>query len=177
MNEVLVKNWCELQPSEVRVELNSLTDGQKTALIKIARHYLRRTAWGYLSYEDLIHEAYSRVLASERKWPRGAPAVTFLGGVMRSIASEWKLKKRNEWTLDEVMLSDEEAEARGAMARLDIEKILSLFDDDPIARKLAEGMMVGATAEELQAECGLSQTEYESKRKKIRRRIEKLQGV
>ena len=63
------------------------------------------------------------------------------------------------------------------IARLDVQRVLSLFDDDPVAKRVAAGMMIGTGAEEVQVSCGLSKTEYESKRKKVRRRIEKLQLI
>jgi hypothetical protein len=49
-----------------------------------------------------------------------------------------------------------------------------LFDDDPIAQKILKGMADGARGKDLQQASGLSPTEYESKRKKIRRRIQKF---
>jgi hypothetical protein len=58
---------------------------------------------------------------------------------------------------------------------IEVKRIMSLIDDDPIAQKIVVGMMEGARGEELQQASGLSPTEYESKRRKIRRRIEKLQ--
>ena len=57
---------------------------------------------------------------------------------------------------------------------IDLERIMVLFDDDPIAQKILKGMEDGARGKDLQQASGLSPTEYESKRKKIRRRIEKL---
>ncbi len=160
-----------MSPSEIAALVKALTHGQKTALVKVARLYARKTAY---EYEDLLQEAFSRVLAGDRSWRRDLPAVTFFSGVMRSIAWEWR---RNDASLvQELELSDEGAEARGVIARLDVQRVLSLFDDDPVAKKLVLQMMVGTKAEELQAAFGLSSTEYESKRKKIRRRIEKLQS-
>ncbi len=159
-----------MSQSEIAALVKALTHGQKTALVKVARLYARKTAY---EYEDLLQEAFSRVLAGDRNWRKDLPVVTFFSGVMRSIAWEWR---RNDGSLvEEFELSDEGVEARGVIARLDVQRVLSLFDDDPVARKLAVQMMVGTKAEELQAAFGLSSTEYESKRKKIRRRIEKLQ--
>lgn len=159
-----------LPQSEIAALVKALTHGQKTALVKVARLYARKTTY---EYEDLLQEAFSRVLAGDRTWRRDLPAVTFFSGVMRSIAWEWR---RNDGSfVEEFELSDEGVEARGVIARLDVQRVLSLFDDDTVARKLAVQMMVGTKAEELQAAFGLSSTEYESKRKKIRRRIEKLQ--
>jgi DNA-directed RNA polymerase specialized sigma24 family protein len=157
-----------LSQSEILAELKSLTNGQKTALVKKARLYAQATAYGY---EDLIQETYSRLLAGDRKWRRDLSAVPLLSGVMRSVAWDWK---RKDGPLSEDLeIGDDGAEARGMLARLDVQAVLSLFDDDPVAKRMVVEMMYGAKGDELQAACGLSQTDYESKRKKIRRRLEK----
>jgi hypothetical protein len=88
--------------------------------------------------------------------------------VIRSIASEWKRDLVNE----AVDVGDEGAAERGALAKLEVLQIIALFDDDVIAKKIVVGMMEGARGEELLRLSGLTPTEYESKRKKISRRIE-----
>jgi hypothetical protein len=156
-----------LATAEITNVINTLRDGEKTAIVKIARLYARKTSYGH---EDLLQEAYCRVLDGRRGWLRGVPAVLFFHGVIRSIAWEWKA----EFTSEEIDIGDEGAGERGTHAKIDVMKILALFDDDPTARKIVLGMMDGARGEELQESSGLNPTEYESKRKKIRRRIEKL---
>ena len=152
-----------LAPDEIRSAINTLPVGEKAALVKIARFYARKTPY---EYEDLIHEAYCRALDLERRtWRRGVPALVFLAGVVRSIASEWKSGILNQ----EVDVGDAGAGARGAIARMDALKIVALFDDDPVAQALVVGMMQGARGDELEQSTGLNRTEYESKRKGIRR--------
>jgi hypothetical protein len=68
----------------------------------------------------------------------------------------------------------EGTEARGIQAKLDVNRIMTHFDDDPIAQKILKAMADGTRGEDLEQASGLSSTEYESKRRKIRRRIEKL---
>jgi hypothetical protein len=92
-----------------------------------------------------------------------------LRGVIKSIAWEWKGLR-----YEETELGDGGAEERGLLAKIDLKRIIALFDDDLIAKKIVIGMMDGTRGEELEQASGLSPTEYESKRKKIRRRIEKL---
>ena len=67
-----------------------------------------------------------------------------------------------------------EAEERRANAAIDVAKVIALFDDDPVAQAIVRGMMDGARGQELQDLSGLDKTGYESKRTKIRRRVEKL---
>jgi DNA-directed RNA polymerase specialized sigma24 family protein len=153
--------------AEVIKELKALTDGDKTALMKIASAYATKTYYGH---EDLFQEAICRVLSGARTWPRDVAAVSFLVGVMRSIAWEW----RSEEGGAPPDLADPRSSESCADASIDVIKIIALFDDDPIAQKIVFGMMEGARGQELQDFCGLSKTAYESKRTKIRRRIEKL---
>jgi hypothetical protein len=65
-------------------------------------------------------------------------------------------------------------EEHSMVAKIDLKQIIPFFDDDPVAQKILLGMAEGGRGEDLQEVSGLSPTEYESKRKKIRRRIEKL---
>ena len=149
--EDLCEAGIALSRSEAAARLRSLTSVQKTALVKIARIYARRTAY---DWEDLLQEAYGRILAGDRSWRRDLPALPFFGGVMKSIAWEWK---RNEGsTLEDIEVSDEGAEARGAIARLDVKRVLALFNDDPMAKKVVIEMMIGTRAEDLREACGLT---------------------
>jgi hypothetical protein len=158
-----------LSAGEIIKLIKALTDAEKTALVKIARYYAKRTSY---DYEDLINEAYSRVLDPERRtWRSDVPPLIFLGGVMRSIAWEW----RNVGSNEEIDIGDDGAGARGSDAKMDAMKVVMLFEDDPVAQKIVVGMMEGARGEGLEQASGLDKTEYESKRKKIRRRIEKLE--
>ena len=51
--------------------------------------------------------------------------------------------------------------------------LLSLFEDDEIAQLILEGMMEGIEGEELRELTDLDNTAYQSKRRLIRRRIDK----
>jgi hypothetical protein len=138
--------------------------------MKIARLYARRTPY---DHEDLIHEAFTRVLSGRRTWPRHVDATMFLGGVIRSIAWEWRCER----PCDEPKRTDNASEERNANAAIDAGKIIAIFDDDSVTRRMIIAMMDGAKGEELQAISGLSKMEYESKRTKIRRRIDKFFDV
>jgi DNA-directed RNA polymerase specialized sigma24 family protein len=169
-----------LSEAEVRSEINSLTAGEQTKLIKIAGYH----AWkGSISSEepdqpdDLVQEAICRVLERKRVWPRGLEKLTFLAGVIKSIAGDRKRAlNRERAALKEMekVIGDKGAEKPVAADEIDLERIMVLFNDDPIAQKILKGMVDGARAKDLQQASGLGPTEYQSKWKKIRRRIEKL---
>ena len=158
---------ARLSLCEVERALASLSDGEMIALMKIARLYARKTSY---DKEDLIQEAFARVLSGRRAWTKGTDPVLFLGGVIRSIAWEWK----NEGPPDGQPSTDLQIEERNANAAIDAAKIVALFDDDLVARNMVAAMMDGARGEELQAISGLGKVAYESKRTKIRRRVEKF---
>jgi DNA-directed RNA polymerase specialized sigma24 family protein len=156
-----------LSPAEAGAAIRTLSVADKTALMKLARLYAKKTPY---DHEDLLQEALCRVLAGVRAWPRDVAALPFLWGVVRSIASEWK----REFIEHDPDAADVAGEERRAIAALDVVKVLALFDDDPVAQTIVRGMMEGARGEELQRMSGLDRTDYESKRTKIRRRLEKL---
>ena len=156
-----------LSHAELIAIIQSLTEADKIALMKIARLYARRTPF---DPDDLLQEAIYRLLSGKRAWARGAPFLSFLVGVMRSIAWEWK-GEPHEGVID---APDPRCGESPMLASIDMSKIVAMFADDPVAQKIVIGMMEGGRGEELQRTSGLGKVEYESKRKKIRRRLEKL---
>jgi hypothetical protein len=156
-----------LSRTEVAEAIRSLTDAEKTKLMKYARIQAAKTPY---DGEDLFQEALTRCLEQGRRpWPRDVPVLGFLAGVTKSIASEWKDDPSPDPT-GEPSSGDEELKA---IARIDTDKVIKLFDDDLIAQSIVISMIFGARGEELRRSSGLSEIEYESKRKKIRRRLEK----
>jgi DNA-directed RNA polymerase specialized sigma24 family protein len=153
--------------AEIREAVKSLSTQHKTALVKLAKVYAIKTSFGH---EDLLQEAFMRVLAGRREWPKSVAVVPFLAGVMRSIAWDWQVERHDEG----VEVNEIGYEDQTASARIDTLKTIALFDDDPIAQKVVIALLDGARGEELRKLSGLTKTEYESKRAKIRRRIEKM---
>jgi DNA-directed RNA polymerase specialized sigma24 family protein len=158
-----------LSQAELIGIIQALSQADKIALTKIATLYARRTPF---DHDDLLQEAICRVLSGKRVWTRGTPVRSFLVGVMRSIAWEWKSEAQ------EVLVEapDPRCGESPIMASIDSAKIVAMFADDMVAQKIVLGMMEGMRGEELQQSSGLGKVEYESKRRKIRRRIEKLGG-
>jgi DNA-directed RNA polymerase specialized sigma24 family protein len=166
-----------LSDAEVRSEISSLTAGERTKLILIARHY----AWKFrISFEDpdeFVHEAICRVLERKRVWRRGIEKLRFLAGVIKSIAADRMRalnRERAKLKEKEKIDGDKGVEEPDDEDEIDLERIMVLFDDDPIAQKILKGMAEGRRGEDLERASGLSPNEYESKRKKIRRRIQKF---
>jgi DNA-directed RNA polymerase specialized sigma24 family protein len=173
-----------LSPSEVVQAIQALEDGEKTALAKIARLYAGKTPY---DHADLLQEALCRVLSGERKWPKGLPPVLFLGGVIRSIAWQWR--QREAWSGREA--SDSAATDAPQEWELYFKQVIGLFADDPAAQAVLLAIMEGNKGQELlsviepilsnkrkearDAEPTVADLERELERvlKKIRRRVEK----
>lgn len=141
-----------------------------------------------MNAKDLLQEAFTRAMDG-RMCPADVGIVKFLTQTMRSVASSEG--EKSEHKLQRVSANASAAVAQkvlnfrdpaaGAEQQIVSEEtvaeirsaILALFDDDPAAQLIAEGMMDGNDGEELRAVCELDVTAYNSKRRLVRRRIEK----
>lgn len=163
-------------------------------LIRLRRAADQLVGDGVMGRDDLIQESHCRVLGGSRPWPSDVRLLPFLVNVMKSVVSNERRKRRRseedgsavraplslhdaagrlvvdaedpEPNVEEVLL----ANARAAEFK---REILDLFDDDPEAQILVEGIAEGMQGEELRQLTDLDQTSFNSKRRLIRRRIEK----
>ena len=154
-------------------------------------HKVARVLCGTASFDadDLLQEAFRRVLDGTRQCARTVHIVHFLAGVMRSIASDWRKarKRRPEMSLvtpagalqevviqvrDQGPIADEWLERSEEAACLRA-AILALFADDCVAQSMLEGIMDGVAGQQLRTLTQLSETQFASKRRLIRRRIAK----
>lgn len=153
-------------------------------LKKVAAYYARPV----IPAPDLLQEAFVRALDGSRVCPAHVDAVRFLAEAMRSIADGEQEKFDRRPALVSIDGGSDAAaamnfpdsapgvECRIVQAEQDARiraDLLGLFNDDPAAKDIVEGTMEGMTAEELRELTGLDRTAYESKRKLIRRRIDK----
>jgi RNA polymerase sigma-70 factor (ECF subfamily) len=137
-----------------------------------------------VSWSDLLQEALARVLNGSRQVPNDIPLEVFLSGVMRSIRGEyWRRMQRDaqhrrasedsqETAANEADVLDPAPDPeRALLAQQELEAIGTLFADDPIALQIIVGLGDGLSAEEIRAACGLTKTEYDSARKRMRRAL------
>lgn len=174
---------------EIAAAIQSFTTADLTRLRMVANKYASGRP---IEPNDLLQEAYVRALDS-RTCPAHVDVVKFLAEAMRSIAHGEAEKVEHKAVLipisntggpvDEAYsIRDEADDAEAQMITAQqtgryiaiYVAILALFDDDPIAQLVLEGIMEGMTAEEMRELTGLDKTAYDSKRKLIRRRIDKL---
>ena len=174
-----------LSVDEIRQALSELTDAQMARIEKSARLFSRHPTLP----EDLIQTAFERALAGTRKCPQNLPIDRFFAGVIRSIADSEANRLENKQQLvpieedplpesSGVTPPDPKPHAEAKMVADAQYKglqnaTLELFDDDEDAQLLLLGVMAGLEGRNLQEETGLTPTEFNSKRRKIRRRFEK----
>ncbi|WP_211230259.1 RNA polymerase sigma factor [Inquilinus limosus] len=158
---------------DVRRALAALSEPDLLRLQAIAR--LRCRGLPGLDWQELLHEAVLRALDGSRPWPRDVPLIAFLAGIMRSLRSDhWRRQRGATMTLsaqaaevaDQAPDPERIAAASQALAAID-----RLFADDPAALAVILGLSQGLSAEEIRRRTGLSETEYESTRKRMRRAL------
>ena len=179
-----------LLPSEVDAAIGGLPEAAWVRLRKIAGAFCRHRP---LDPDDLLQEAFARALG-DRRCPRRVDMIRYLAEIMRSIVSDGaKARERHEARVarappelrlvprtgdgcaepedpappveDRLAGDQEAARIKGA--------ILALFADDVQAETIAEGMMEEMDGEELRALTELDTRAFATKRRLVRRRIDK----
>lgn len=174
--------------NELRQAIDGFSDVQWLRLRRVARAVSRG---GRLTPDDLIQEAIIRSLTPKtahegRRCPIDVDVVKFLAEAIRSVADgEWEKAQIREavplMAPGEVLPGqvDPPDESDGPAALLERREeynlrrtaLLSLFDDDTVARDLLEGEIEGMSKRELLEMTGLDETAYDTKRRLMRRRI------
>ncbi|MGJ4973421.1 RNA polymerase sigma factor [Bradyrhizobium sp. HKCCYLRH1073] len=175
--------------AEITEAIRGLGAAERLRLRAIARTLTR---FSPLDPDDLAQEALFRAMQGTRICPRDLEPVRFLAGVMTGIVSDAaKSRKRHPETRLEALIEGGIEFADGAMnaeehlvaaeddrtqiarAQETKRRVLELFEEDLVAQTIAEGLMVGMEGEELRALTGLDGTAFASKRKFVRRHINK----
>ncbi|RMD96100.1 MAG: hypothetical protein D6812_17735 [Deltaproteobacteria bacterium] len=179
---------------EIREAIERLTEGELLRLEKYARWRIRglgRKAGGR-THEDLLAEAITATLAGDRRWRKDT--VDFFGhlkGALRSISDNWSRKSgAEEIFLDSELLpatqtkDDTSPLGRTAAPQPDGERLLgahqmlrqieNLFHDDPLLLAIITQLREGSNGPEIQRKLGISQKNFETAMKRMRRKVRKL---
>lgn len=171
---------------EIAASVRDLTEAQWIRLRKASAYF----AWVYnLSGDDLLQETFYRALAGSRKCPSNVDLVRFLVQAMRSIANGEAEKVENEVDVIPVVqpgvlvdgavdLKDSKETQEESMIAAESDEairqsLLGLFPNDRHARDLVDAILAGYEGEELRALSDLDQKGYASKRRFMRRTIDK----
>ncbi len=173
-----------LTSAELRSALEALRPIDLTRLRKKATALAPGTG---MEPDDLLQEAIGRALEENggRNCPRGVNPATFLGNVIRSIASH----AREEWARETPIGATEDREddpivdapdptpspEQAVIGRLDHGKTLgrieAMFEDDPQAQAIVIGNMEGWSPDEVREMEPMSDKEYAAARKRVRRAL------
>ena len=182
----LADTWTP-RPSETALALKLVSEMDLLRLKTIARLHARGLPPD-VSWEDLLQESLTRVLMGARRIPRGVAPVAFIAGIMRSLKSEhWRRvsgKRRRRGSasgelpagaardpaLRETGGHDSAPDpVRSVIAMEELKAIERLFADDAIALRIIDGLGEGLSAEQIRSTLGLSKTDYDSARRRMRR--------
>jgi DNA-directed RNA polymerase specialized sigma24 family protein len=149
-------------------------------LEQCARYQVYRYA--AINPHEVLAEAVARAMAGERIWPADVALMTFLRGVIRSVADEFREKEKAilstpDAELTAAMQAEPDGErAPGEDVRLEqlelIRRIWLLFEGDDGAQALMFGVEEGMTAKEVQDQFDLSATDYDAARKRLKRKLD-----
>jgi RNA polymerase sigma-70 factor (ECF subfamily) len=165
--------------TDVACAIHSLSDADLVRLKALARFWARGLP-AALSWSDVLHEAIARTLDGSRNRPAGIPILAFLSGVMRSICDDhWRRERLEHEVLVRHVDLETQCGAEGSLT--DPERMLNaaqrlaavnqLFAADPIALKIVAGLADGLTATQMCKLYGISQREYDTARKRMRRAL------
>jgi hypothetical protein len=164
---------------EAAVRAFSIADWSR--LHKVAKAFSFKTGWGF---EDLLQEAIMRTLQGTRNCPSDVDVMKHLVDTMSSIADGERDKAHNQVPhvpIAQPGIEDAEDPASPEWSAEDTlayesgrAEILAMFDDDPVARELVEGILARFDTEQLKELTGLQGTAYNTKRTLVRRRLLKL---
>jgi DNA-directed RNA polymerase specialized sigma24 family protein len=176
----------DLTTAEIRAAIEAFDDATLLRLERVAKYYAQGCG---IAADDLLQETVLKSLAGKRICPRHVPVPAFLCNAMRSLACAAHKKSQANPTEEALARSSEEEDLSGTIVSSDPgpeEQVLSkddvnrfvneldaLFADDPDAQLVLAGLCQEMTREEIQADCELSDTAYETIRKRIRRKLDK----
>ena len=170
-----------LRPAETALALNLLSTTDLLRLKTVARLYARGLepdgAW-----EDLLQIAITRVLTGSRQCPAGVSMVALIAGILRSLRADYWRRARRQAREDRLRIDHESEESfalvdptpgpeRALDARQQLTLVKLLFADDPAALQVIDGLSNGLSAEQIRLSTGLSKTDYDSTRRRMRRTV------
>jgi DNA-directed RNA polymerase specialized sigma24 family protein len=161
--------------------IHSLSDTDLIRLKVLARLWTRGLP-ASVGWADVLHEAIARALDGSRRWPPGVPILAFLSGIMRSICDDqWRRARRELEVLvrgedladlcaagDDMKSPSPERVVNAAQSLAAIDR---LFAADPLAPKIIAGLAEGLTPTEICKLHGMSERQYDTTRKRMRRAL------
>jgi RNA polymerase sigma-70 factor (ECF subfamily) len=173
-----------VRPAESALALRLITEMELLRLKTLAKLHARGLPPD-VGWEDLLQEALTRVLIGARLPPENVPIVAFLAGIMRSLKSEHWRRATNRSGRFQPLRIDQASDAardvelrdptptpeRSLSARQELSAIQQLFVGDSVALAIIAGLADDLSAEQIRCAHGISRTDYDSARKRMRRTL------
>jgi len=175
---------------EIQAAINSLTSAELLRLKGFAHFKIRglRQASQGRDWEDLLQEACTATLSGDRRWNKSVSFERYLIDAMRSISYAW----RKKFERDEVSFVPEMRQTAGgeeqsillsipstvpgvervSISKQELESIEQLFNKDPLVLEIIGGLRSEMTGPEIQEALGITQTDYETALRRMRRTIQ-----
>jgi DNA-directed RNA polymerase specialized sigma24 family protein len=161
----------DLRPAETALALGMVSGIELLRLKTIARVYARGLP--------------PDVILGARQQPEGVTMVAFVAGIMRSLKAEhWRRVGRRSGGSEAVRLDrigdgsrdvdlpdPAPGPERSLSAQQELRAIESLFADDPVVLKIIAGLGQGLSAEQIRGAMGISKSDYDSARRRMRRTL------
>lgn len=172
---------------EVVKALEALSDNDLARLERFCR--LRSVGLRGIGWEDVLQESIARALAGTRRWPRAVPFTVFMRGTIQSIASEfWESPATKSEVAETDLLpagsptrpvlevrDDAPDQERELVAKQLLERVESLFANDPLALAVLMEMANGMPPAEIQNKHGFKPRQYATVQRRIRRTIDRAE--
>jgi DNA-directed RNA polymerase specialized sigma24 family protein len=172
-----------LRPAETALALNLISRMDFLRLKSIARWHARGLPPD-VTWDDLLQEAITRVLVGSRRQPQGVKMVAFLAGIMRSLRAEhWRRARQGPGCGDSLRIDHQDLSKEPALrdsapdpeqsliAREELCAIEGLFAGDVVALRIIAGLAEGHSAAQIRDAAGISKTDYDSGRRRMRRAL------
>jgi len=170
--------------TEVVEAIQALSTAELAKLGRFARYRVftvgPRAARGRTA-RDLLADAMTATLDDTRRWRKGTIEFTIhLIGAMRSISNHWCYERETTGPAPtrEGEAGEITAQTVDVDARLDAEalagRIEEFFKDDALALEIIDGLKAGMSRQEIREILTLSEQQYDTAMKRIRRGVDKL---
>lgn len=180
-----------LSPVEVKMELENMSAADRFRVERLAQYAFAGVSG--TTHEDLLQEAYMKLLSGERIWRRGFNAVPAIASVLDSMASNYRKRETNgpikagtmvatSETMEETNLlvcnvqpvetvTPEDA----AYDAQQLKKLEALLAGDEDATLVAWEWAMGRRGKEAIDALGMNENQYEAARKRLLRKIETME--
>jgi hypothetical protein len=180
-----------LSSAEVRQELENMSTADRVRVERLAQYAFAGVSG--MSDEDLLQEAYTKLMSGERIWRRGFAAVPAIASVLDSMASNLRKREANSpietgtiiaatEVIDDADLLVRNVEPIAAMTPEDaaydsqqLKKLEALLADDEEATLVAWEWAMGRRGKEAIEALGMSENQYEAARKRLMRKLETME--